>query len=218
MCSLPSYTVAISPWFFRRSGYSLDGPIVDTAKSILNEGQVPFKDVSFIGRRSKVDEEPEPVPTILVITDKCSRAVAKRIHREAVSSYPGISVELITEAALAIRCFPVPRNASIFPKWEKICSAILAACDISEWSLLECWRYGTRENAVENPVTVVVSALKTSQNRFYTSTQKIKGILAYYKEPNVCILFLKNEIKQSVQNSTLVKDACTQRLQPGVSL
>lgn len=112
LCSLPAHSVAITSESYRRIGYSRDGSIPDSAKAILNEEHVPYKDVRFIGRHAKVDAEPEPMPTVLIVTEQCSRSVARRIHRALQPSFHGICGELITEAALApIRCFPVPRSA-----------------------------------------------------------------------------------------------------------
>lgn len=219
LCSLPAYSVAITTEVCRRTGYEGDGQISETAKAILNEERLVYKNVRFTGRLSKVDTEPDPVPTVLVTTEQCSRPIAKRIQRTLASSFSGISVELITEAARApFRCFPVTRAASIFHKWGDIVQAILPECDISEWTSVECWHYGTGRSAAENPITVVVGVLKNSRNRFYTSTQRIKGILARFDEGGVHILFQRNEIKRHSEDPLLMSDACTLRVQPGVSL
>lgn len=77
---------------------------------------------------------------------------------------------------------------------------ILSRSDISEWTALECWRYGTSEDPTENPVTVVASVLKGSTSQFYTATQRIRAILAFFDESDVAILFQKDNIKRHVES------------------
>lgn len=60
--------------------------------------------------------------------------------------------------------------------------------------------------------------LKTSRDRFYTSTQRIREILVSFDEQDVHILFVKNEIKQFAEDPFLRNEAYTLRVQPGVSI
>lgn len=61
-----------------------------TTRAILDEENIPYKDVTFCGRRSKVDPERELLPTVLIITNHCLRPVAKKIQRALERSFHGI--------------------------------------------------------------------------------------------------------------------------------
>lgn len=220
MCSLPAFTRLVSAEYDRRTRYhDLTPRLRADTEAILVEEGISYEFVSITGRQSKVDPEPEPVPTVLVVTERNSRRVAKRIHQALAPLVSNICVELIGDALLKpFRCFPVSPSESIFHKWEKICESILSRSDILEWTALECWRYGTSGDPIQNPVTVVVSVLKSSTSQFYTATQRIRGLLAQQNESDVAILFQKDEIKRHVENPLIPRQACTLPAQPGVSL
>ncbi|OQD75914.1 hypothetical protein PENDEC_c005G04444 [Penicillium decumbens] len=220
LCSLPAYIIGLTAEYYRRTGqHRGSSKIREDTEAILAEEEISYTSMMVTGRQSKVDPEPEPVPTVVVVTKQSSRRVAKKIHRALVQSFPSICVELINDGLLdPLRCFPVTRSESIFHKWGDICKAILRQSDISEWTTIECWRYGTSGNPTDNPVTVIVSVLKSSNNRFYTAMQRIRGILAFFKESDVAILFQKDEIKRHIENPILSKEACTMAAQPGISL
>jgi hypothetical protein len=220
LCSLPAYSRPVSREYERRTGYrSLLDRIEADTQTILAEEGISYDFIRITGRQSKVDPEPEPVPTVLVVTEKISSDTAKEIHRAVAPLLPDISVELISVAVLdPPQCFPVAQSDSIFPKWKNICEMILFESDISEWTALECWRYGTSRDSMENPVTVLVSVLKRSTSRFDTATRRIRGILAQFGESDVDVLFHKDEIKRRIENPVLPESACTLATQPGVSI
>lgn len=220
LCSLPASLLPLSAEYDRRTGWRRNSAKIreDTEAILAREG-ITYEDAMIMGRQSIVDPEREPMPTVVVVTKQSSRRVAKEIHRALTPLFPDICVELIDGALLQrCRCFPVTRSESIFHKWEGICKMILSHSDISDWTALECWRYGTSENPTENPVTVVVSVLKRSTRVFHTATRRIRGILAYFNESDVAILFQKDEFKRYVQNPILPKEACTLPAQPGISI
>jgi hypothetical protein len=190
------YSRPVSREYELRTGYrSLLGRIEADTQTILADEGISYDFIRITGRQSKVDAEPEPVLTVLVVTENISRDAAKKIHRALAPLLPGICVELITDALLdPFRNIPLTESDSIFHKWKDICEMILSQSDISEWTALECWRYGTSRDPMENPVMVVVSVLKSSTSKFFTATQRIRGILAQFHESDVDVLFQQSEI------------------------
>lgn len=174
LCSLPARTVALRPEYIRNGPDSQQA--VGAAIRILKEENFPYQDVSFGGRRSVVDPEPAPVPTVLIVTHHPVRATAKRIQQNLAASFPNgdICVEMIDPLLfLPIRTFPVEESHPIFPRWDRICEEILKKCDKREWTSVECWRWGTRKSAAENPVTVVVSVKNGAQGESFITSQKM---------------------------------------------
>lgn len=199
--------------------------IRERARTILNEEGIPYRTIYLSGRLSKVDPESEPVPTVVVLTEKCSRHAARRIHRDIARRFPGISVELISDELLRPYFrFPVSPYESIFPKWVTLCRQMIWACQatgtVSQWASIECWRYGPNEDPAQNPVTVIVSVLKgpASQSSFITDTARIRGLLAEHGESNVAILFQAGRIVRQVYDPVLEVQDLSRSVRPGVSL
>ena len=94
LCSLPARFQAVRTGYPDRAGLERD------TEAILNREGISFQSVNVTGRRSKIDTEPEPVPTVVVVTEQASRRVAKEIRRAVVPFIPKICVELIAEALL----------------------------------------------------------------------------------------------------------------------
>ncbi|KAJ9488665.1 hypothetical protein VN97_g4625 [Penicillium thymicola] len=198
--------------------------IHDRARKILDDLKIKFSAVVLKGRISKVDPEPAPIPTVLVLMPDHPQAdlwyqAAKQIHRDLESRLPGISVEIIEEKLHdGLHCFPVERIHSIYPKWKKIAETILTNLNIQEWTGLECWRYGTNTDGHLNPVTIMVEVDKTSTGSFLTAAQLIRGILAHFRESGVDVLFMKDAKQPLVENPTVHRDACSGAVYPGVSI
>ncbi|ODM21289.1 hypothetical protein SI65_04342 [Aspergillus cristatus] len=95
--------------------------------------------------------ESQPIPTVEVIVREDSaardwREVARRVYRDVVGLFPGISVEIIDgEENADPRYWPVLKIDGIFPKWERIAARILRDLDFSRWTSLQCWRFGKCE-------------------------------------------------------------------------
>lgn len=96
--------------------------------------------------------------------------------------------------------------------------AVLHASDISEWVALECWRYGRSGDTLRNPPTIIVSVRKDSAHFFHTAEQRVKAVLTQFGEPEVAILFMKDEILLCCERPELPPDACHEKVQPGVGL
>ena len=90
------------------------------------------------------------------------------------------------------RCSPILVSDSIFGKWPAIRQAILDRSDISEWTALECWRYGRDANSQNNPPTLIVSVQKHTAHFFHAAKQRLKTISLEFGEPDVAILFMKD--------------------------
>lgn len=63
LCSLPALSTGRAPGI----NASLSSKLKDHTAHILKEFPLEFIFVTLIGRRSKVDREPEPIPTILIV-------------------------------------------------------------------------------------------------------------------------------------------------------
>lgn len=225
LCSLPDEFRPLSKeWKDRNRFRERQGHVHDTVRSILRKHHVQYGDLSIWGRKSRVDPEPQPIPTVRVIAETIppgARRAAREIHYALLNSIPSLSVSVdIIDTLLAtpLRSFPVARTDSIFDKWNDIAHAILNALDTREWVALGCWRYGVSNTSTENPVTVVVSVEKRSTSQWSTEPRRIKVILRNFGVTDVDILFQKDEIRRYVENPDLHQAACTEFAQPGVSL
>ncbi|KXG45491.1 uncharacterized protein PGRI_040400 [Penicillium griseofulvum] len=195
------------------------------AREILGDLKVEFSAVALKGRISKVDPEPTPIPTVVIIVpdvpqpDLWYKAVRK-IHRDLDPWLHGISVEIIEEKLYnGLYCFPVEQTHSIYSKWETIAKYILSNLNIQEWTSLQCWRYGSNCDRHLNPVTIIVEVLKTSTESFYTAAQTIRGLLEQFHEPNVDILFMKDGKQAPVEETKIAHPkACRGAVYSGVSL
>ncbi|KAF3384915.1 hypothetical protein F1880_001774 [Penicillium rolfsii] len=182
------------------------------------------RDLDIWGRKSRVDPEPEPIPTVRVITETIpgeARRAAKEIHYALLNSSPPlpICVDIMdTLLATPLRSFPVFRTDSVFDKWDDIVTAILNASDTREWIALGCFRYGVSTIAKENPVTVVVTVQTISTSEWSTALRRIQVILSVFGLTDVDILFRKDKIRRHVENPDLPQTACSKFVQPGVSL
>ncbi|KAJ5225630.1 hypothetical protein N7468_006855 [Penicillium chermesinum] len=199
LCSLPDEFCPFGKeWLDQNRFPARHQHIYDTVRSILGKHHVQYRDLSITGRKSRVDPEPQPIPT---------------------HSPLSVSVDIMdTLLATPCRSFPVARTDSIFGRWNDIVPAILDALDSREWVALGCWRYGVSDTATENPVTVVVSVEKRSMSGWSTAIRRIEMILRGFDVTDVDILFQKDEICRHVENPDLPQAACTKFAQPGISL
>ncbi|KGO76504.1 Peptidase S64, Ssy5 [Penicillium italicum] len=220
LCSLPAYTSTNVPSRFRTFASKTE----NCAKSILEHLSLQFVFVELVGRWSKINQESEPILTILAVMpdqpnpDTWYRAV-RQIHTELQEKVPKISVELIEEKLYnGIYCSPVNSSHPIFSKWPSIVEYILSHCDTRDWTALECWRYGTDTVRERNPVTVIVQVLETSTNPFITAARHLHGILAYFELAEVDVLFQRDTNRQFIEDPSLPVDVCSAGILPGVSL
>jgi hypothetical protein len=225
LCSLPNEFCLLSKEWEDQNRFRVrQGLVHDTVRSILRKHHVQYRELLILGRKSRVDPEPKPVPTVRIITETIppgARRAAREIHYALLNSVPSLSISVdIMDNVLAtpLRSFPVARTDSIFGKWNDIVPAILNALDTREWVALGCWRYGVSSTGTENPVTVVVSVEKRSTSEWSTGIRQIKVILRGFGVTDVDILFRKDEIRRHVENPDLPQAACTEFAQPGVSL
>lgn len=225
LCSLPDEFCLLSKEWEDQNRFRVRQTHVhDTVRSILRKHHIQYRELFIQGRKSRVDPEPKPIPTVRIITETIpsgARRAAREIHYALLNSIPPLSVSVdIMDTLLAtpLRSFPVARTDSIFGKWNDIVHAILNALDTREWVALGCWRYGVSNTGTENPVTVVVSVETRSTSEWSTEIRRIKVILRGFGVTDVDILFRKDEIRRHVENPDLPQAACTEFAQPGVSL
>ncbi|KAJ5836655.1 hypothetical protein N7447_002681 [Penicillium robsamsonii] len=198
--------------------------LCELARKTLRDLKLDFSEVGLTGRISKVDPEPAPIPTLVIFMPDISQPdlwyeAAKQIHRDLEPQLHGISVEMIEEKLYAgAYCFPVEQTHSIYPKWKSIAEIILINLNIEEWTGLECWRYGTNPAKNLNPVTIIVQVEKSSTQSFLTANQTMRGILTYFNESGVDILFMKDGKQNLVENPMLDPNSCRGAIHPGVSL
>lgn len=90
------------------------------------------------GRRSRLDPQPGPVPTVLVVTQTTrspaeARGAARKIRHFLQARFPRICADIMDSVLVKpLRSFSVVRSESIFSKWDKIRDAILSTLDIRE--------------------------------------------------------------------------------------
>lgn len=227
LCSIPARYEEISTRYdhhvaIRRNRVEIQNMV----EEILEGLRIEYMRVVVCGRRSKVQPEAEPIPTVLVVmpTPSISQAqswynTAKEIHRKLDRRFRGISVELIERRLnRGFRCDPVHSTHSLYQKWERIVCSILRTSDVREWMIVECWHFGTESDPALNPVTLIVSVQATSTSRFTTSARRIHGILTNNNEADVNVLFVKDQTTKLTENPTVPWQACNQYVQPGISL
>lgn len=231
LCSLPAITRPISSTDYRHLDL-LNRDTLEIFKhthQIIQDEGVTYSSFGFEGRLSKIDPEWRPIPTLVIVARRVSpvdaltdwREVARKIYRWLASHYPGISVELIDQEEInPPGCSPVLKSDTIFPKWESIATNILKHFDISNWTSLQCWRYGKAENPHDNPVTIIVTVTSPAKDGHVTENQGIQRILSSFKENNVSVVFVEDRIKhlEPFHTPHLPSEALSQKALPGVSL
>jgi hypothetical protein len=195
------------------------------AREILCDLKVQFFAVALKGRVSKVDPEPTPIPTVVVIVPDVPQPdlwyqAARKIQSDLDPCLHGISVEIIEEKLYNdLYCFPVEQTHSIYSKWGTIAKSILSSLNIQEWTSLQCWRYGSNRDRHLNTVTIIVEVLKTSTESFHTAAQIIRGVLKQFDEPDVDVLFTKDGKQCPVEETKIAHSkAYRGAIYPGVSL
>lgn len=172
---------------------------------------------------SAIMPEPGPISTVEIIVrennnKKDWREVARRIYREVVDVFPGISVNMIDkEEDVEPRYWPVFKGDSIFAKWGEIVARILRDLDFSRWTSLQCWRFGKGDRE-ENPVTVIVTVEHMVKDSFVDENRKIQDILSSFAENDVAVVFFKDEFKEPalVDDKRLSRKMADQKVVPGV--
>lgn len=230
LCSLPVVTGEIDDKYpYHRLLLQHRLTLEKSIAMFLRKKKLNFKDVRIAGRRSKVDMEPRPIPTVLIVANQQTqlgqwvkdwRSVAKDVHTFVNLVFPGISVDIIEEDLnKPFFCHPVREMDTIFRKWDNIRMAILAELDIDDWTGLECWRFGTSDDPLENPVTVIASIQKQSFKEHHNDSQKITNVLLQFGESNVEVLFMRDEHQPHRSRTPQLEEGdCTQHAQPGISI
>lgn len=226
LCSLPAIHTPLLPQTYQPHQKLLDESWKLTAsiEDILNKEGISYEFVSITGRQSKVDPEPQAIPTVWVVATRQNesedwRKVSRKIHSFISQFLSGISVEIIDQELDKLpRCSPILVSDSIFDKWPAIRQAILDRSDISEWTGLECWRYGRDSNTQNNPPTIIVSVQKHTAHFFHAAKQHLKTILLEFEEPEVAILFMKDELSLCCERTQVPLEACQGKTIPGVGL
>lgn len=231
LCSLPVITTPISSSGYRHlDSLKRDMPkiFLGTYQIIKDEG-VTYSSIGFEGRLSRVDPEWRPIPTLVITARRVSsvdaltdwREVTRKVYRFLASHFPGIAVELIDEEEIfPARCSPVLKSDTIFPKWELIASNILEHFDISNWTSLQCWRYGKARDPHNNPVTIIVTVTSTAKDKFTAENQSIQRILSSFNEHHVSVVFVEDRFKHSkpYHEPPLPEKALSQKALSGVGL
>lgn len=184
LCSLPAYQQRATEANYIHS--LRHEHVGDNVGRILERSRINYAEIQITGRVSRVDPEPTPVPTVLVLVEGCSsshiwRRAAREIHHYISTVCNGFSVEIIDmEIEIPPKCFPIRPTDSIFAKWDSIRSRILREFNYFGWTALECWRFGRSSDATQNPPTIIVSIRKESLRQHHTDCQRVKGILAQW--------------------------------------
>ncbi|OOQ81783.1 hypothetical protein PEBR_43160 [Penicillium brasilianum] len=217
LCSLPDEDCSLSKeWMDENHFRERQEQVHDTVRSILRNHHIQYRELFIWGRKSRVDREPKPIPTVRIITETIppeARRTAREIHYALLSSTPSFSVSVdIMDTLLAtpLRSFPVARTDLIFGKWNDIVHAIRNALETREWVGFGCWRYGVSNTGTENPVTVVVSVEKRSTSEWSIEIRRIEMILRSFGVTDVDILFRKDEICRHIGNPDLPQAGCTE--------
>lgn len=203
--------------------YPFEYIVADVGKTLTNRG-ISYTLIQVTGRRSKVQPEPSPVPTVVIsvtghLQSRHWRNAARQIFSHVSHHFVNLSIEIIDEELeVPLRCFPIRPTDSMYRKWDPIRDMILQRFDISDWTSLECWRYGRSEDPEGSDQTVIVSVREDSDNVYHTDTQRIRGVLAAFQVTDVSIFFMKDEMVRNASDERLPIEACTTRVNPGVSI
>ncbi|PKY08616.1 hypothetical protein P168DRAFT_301285 [Aspergillus campestris IBT 28561] len=209
LCSLPARTTLIDHnWYKHYAQLMEESPRLSMQISDLLKAQ-GMREIYFhiTGRQSVVDPEHHAVPTVLIYASRKDqpvrqdwREIARLVYDLLCRHFPGINVEILdgVEEQVAM-CFPVLTTDSIYSKWEDISAAILQQLDTSQWTSLQCYRYGIhRAEPATNPITVIVTVCYSADKRFLSSQGKIQAILASFEESTTAVVFLQDEFQNLV--------------------
>jgi hypothetical protein len=172
-----------------------------------------------------VDTEPRAISIVLIVAnrhaqlDKYWRSVARDVHTLVNHVFPDISVDIVEkDLNKPFVCHPVCETDAIFRKWDNIRMAILAEQYIDDWTGLECWRFGTSDDPLKNPVTVIASVQKQWLKEHHSDSQQITNILLRFGESNVDVLLMRDEHQLYQSRTSQLEEDCTQHMQPGISI
>lgn len=134
-----------------------------------------------------------------------------------------VSVEITgPRAQLRKYCSPVYPTDTIFPVWQTVYESILVSIDTSEFTALECFRYGRGKESMENPPTVIISVRRGSGLRidFRPVRERVISILDDLYLFDVAVCILENEVTKLHASNGLLGgvDECQQIARAGCSL
>ena len=206
ICSLPATTSRDPPAQLlsalkTSSGESLDERI----RSILYEMNIEVCSGYQAGsriwlalRQSKYNPEPEPIPTIFIIS--CRQTVddtwlraTRQIHSLLRQENLGhVSVEIIDVAvATPVKTSPVLKTDAIFGKWDAVLRDILRAISFKDICTVGCYRRGR-----SSIPTVLVLVEADSEPRSWKPTRdSIVQILNRMNLPMVAVEIVKDKIR-----------------------
>ncbi|PYI02814.1 hypothetical protein BO78DRAFT_422245 [Aspergillus sclerotiicarbonarius CBS 121057] len=229
LCSLPTDSIYPSPDSTLKGE---EDAIKNHVIQILTEEGIDNPHIDLFDRASKVTPEETPVPTVLITvqqsdSSKTWRNAAKRIFNECLARYnPQASVEIISSAlSNSPLPFPIEPTDGIFHVWPQVRDTILNELDITEWTGLECWRYGHhrhQEHSDLNPPTIIISIKLDSVRQFDADMQKIVQILIQNEVTDCAVLFMKDEFRRYSYTHHLAPlarlEGFSHQVQPGMSI
>lgn len=196
LCSLPADRELLEVSFIYKHTPEDVSNVKEKTAWILASAGINYTEIAITGRCSRVDSEPAPVLTVLIVAKEGSqyekwRDVSKQIvYGIADDLHDDFSVELIDEILYQrLNASPISKADSISSVWDKVCGSILKELDLQDPRCIGCYRYGSSTKSEENPPTVVVGIRKRETRSYYGDNQKVQCILERFGIRDTSVLF-----------------------------
>ena len=204
LCSFPVESVFLKgrdPIFDQRGGGKV--PLNMILRTLVRY-EVDVTDIVPMGRRSKVNPEPGPVPTVLVVAkrkviDETWLMACRDIRAGLVElGHDDIAVEILSWANYEARkMFVVESTHEIVPVWTDVLNLIMDIIPINEVNMIGCYRRGRSYDAAENPPTVVILVALHSNRDWRETRESIVDILDRFQLPMVAVEMLKGALERT---------------------
>lgn len=172
---------------------------------ILSTWRVQDRGYCVAMRSGKNYPEDELIPTLVVDAAKRrggeSWIDAALEIRQYVKQhgFEEVNVEIANDEAFRpAHTFPVLKTDAVYSKWDDVCKTILGELDLTDWVLLECFRFGCEKDAEQNPPTVIVTVARDSSRKWRASRDQIISILTRFSLLDVAVVFQKGYMHRGV--------------------
>lgn len=177
--------------------------------AILHRWEVDITGYGVCLRQPRLYPEDQPILTLLIMAKRRHnldpnwlRACQQIRSFLSTKGLDEVSVEIADKRAFKpVYCFPVRQDDAIFSVWDKVRDTILREIDLKDWKVLEWFRLGSSEDALNNPPTVMVTVDRDSVRKWSPVRGDIIQILKRFGLGKVAVSIAKGCVYRSTDTS-----------------
>ncbi|OJJ43556.1 hypothetical protein ASPZODRAFT_2114065 [Penicilliopsis zonata CBS 506.65] len=228
LCPLPATFRSLSDQVSRYDDIFNDDGMREAVEAIIKEHGIQRKTWGVGLRRADWFPEDDPIVTLLIEATKTAVEdkwveLSKALRRFLIMrGFPDASVEIIDPRAMLPRfTHPLLRSDQLFPLWDQILSIILDSIDLTDITVISCWRYGVSSTTEENPPTIIVTVKRDSIRTWKPLREMIVSILDTHYLDDVSVNIEKGSVFQCISKADVrLPTSLWQQAKalPGVSL